>query len=161
MAACEVHTRVRPLASCSRATARTPRPMSCSTAFRLLPKIAAASGTEIRSSEAGRGRSATRWIQSLRVHQPASGRVSEPVRFQPIPEGGTDERFHLQARANDGTPAEPQTFKTAVPNWSPGDMIHLGQRALEINAVRDDDADQPPTLVVEDLSEPATSEQFA
>ena len=62
----------------------------------------------------------------------------------------------------DGTPAEPRTFEAAVPNWSAGDTIHLGrERTLRVVAVRDDDADQPPTLVVEDLSGPATGERVA
>jgi hypothetical protein len=32
--------------------------------------------------------------------------------------------FHLERR--DGTPAEPPTLKTAVPNWAPGHTIPLG-----------------------------------
>jgi hypothetical protein len=49
-----------------------------------------------------------------------------------------------------GAPAEPPTFATAVPNWSLGDVIPLGNRALRVIGKRDDDADQPPVLVVED-----------
>jgi hypothetical protein len=56
----------------------------------------------------------------------------------------------------DGTPANPPTFRTSVLNWRPGDMIPLGARTLRVVAVRDDDADQPPTLVVQDAAaEPA------
>jgi hypothetical protein len=70
--------------------------------------------------------------------------------------------FAFRLEREDGTPAEPRTFEAAVPNWRPGDTIHLGrERTLRVVAVRDDDADQPPTLVVEDLSGPATGHQVA
>ena len=36
-----------------------------------------------------------------------------------------------------------------VPNWRPGDTIPLGGSVLRVVAIRDDDADQPPVLVVE------------
>jgi hypothetical protein len=36
--------------------------------------------------------------------------------------------FRLETR--DGTPAEPPTLTTAVPNWRPGDTIPLGHRTL-------------------------------
>jgi hypothetical protein len=45
--------------------------------------------------------------------------------------------------------ADPPTFSTAVPNWRPGDVIPLASRTLRVVAVRDDDADQAPRLVVE------------
>jgi hypothetical protein len=52
----------------------------------------------------------------------------------------------------DGTPAEPPTFRTSVYVWRPGDVIPLGaERSLRVVHVRDDDADQPPALVVEDV----------
>jgi hypothetical protein len=35
----------------------------------------------------------------------------------------------------------------------PGETIHLGRRTLRVVGVRDDDADQPPVLVVEDVAE--------
>jgi hypothetical protein len=71
-------------------------------------------------------------------------------------------RICVQARTPRRTPAEPKTFKTAVPNWSPGDTIPLGQgKVLRVVAIRDDDADRPPTLVVEDLSDPAARERVA
>ncbi|HEX2461678.1 MAG TPA: hypothetical protein VHJ58_16155 [Vicinamibacterales bacterium] len=41
--------------------------------------------------------------------------------------------------------------------WSPGDTIAIGRRMLRVLGVRDDDADQPPALVVEDLPGSATS----
>ena len=59
---------------------------------------------------------------------------------------------------DDGTPADPPTFRSApgVP-WKAGDTIAIGQRTLRVLGVRDDDADQPPALVVEDLPGSATS----
>jgi hypothetical protein len=58
----------------------------------------------------------------------------------------------------DGSPAEPATFRTMVYVWRPGDTIPLGaERTLRVLGVRDDDADQPPVLVVEDLPGSATS----
>jgi hypothetical protein len=43
-----------------------------------------------------------------------------------------------------------------VLSWRQGDVIPLGSRSLRVLGVRDDDADQPPALVVEDLPETAT-----
>jgi hypothetical protein len=43
-------------------------------------------------------------------------------------------------------PADPSTFGTAVPNWRPGDTIPLGRKTLRVVAIRDDDADQAPTV---------------
>jgi hypothetical protein len=38
-----------------------------------------------------------------------------------------------------------------VPRWRFGDTIHLGPgKVLRVVAIRDNDADQPPRLVVED-----------
>jgi hypothetical protein len=51
-------------------------------------------------------------------------------------------RANLQARP---------TLSAAVPNWSVGDTIHLGGRTLRLVGHRDDDADQPPVLVVEEV----------
>jgi hypothetical protein len=44
-------------------------------------------------------------------------------------------------------------LETVVPNWKAGDTIPLGRRMLRVVGVRDDDADQPPILVVEDMTE--------
>jgi hypothetical protein len=60
--------------------------------------------------------------------------------------------FAFRLEQQDGTPAEPRTFEAAVPNWRPGDTLHLGRdRTLRVVAIRDDDADQAPVLVVEDV----------
>jgi hypothetical protein len=56
--------------------------------------------------------------------------------------------FMFRLEQEDGLPADPPTFKTAVPNWSAGDTIPLGTRMLRVVAIRDDDADQLPALVV-------------
>jgi hypothetical protein len=62
--------------------------------------------------------------------------------------------FLFKLETKDGLPAEPPTLSAAVPNWSPGDVIALGAgRALRVVAVRDEDADQPPVLVVEDAGQ--------
>jgi hypothetical protein len=57
--------------------------------------------------------------------------------------------FLFRLETVDGAPAEPPTFATAVPSWLPGDTIPLGKRTLRVIGKRDDDADQPPVLVVE------------
>jgi hypothetical protein len=60
--------------------------------------------------------------------------------------------FAFRLELEDGTHADPPTFTTAVPNWQPGDTIPLGaDRALRVIAIRDNDADQPPALVIEEL----------
>ena len=61
--------------------------------------------------------------------------------------------FLFRLEAQDGDPAEPPRLEAAVRNWSAGDTIHLGHRMLRVVDVRDDDADQPPVLVVEDVAE--------
>jgi hypothetical protein len=61
--------------------------------------------------------------------------------------------FTFRLERLDGTPADPPTFKTTVLVWQPGDPIHLGRRTLRVARVRDDDADQAPALVVQDVTE--------
>ena len=58
--------------------------------------------------------------------------------------------FLFRLKDSHGPPVEPSTLRTAVPNWRSGDTIPLGRRTLLVVGVRDDDADQPPALVVED-----------
>jgi hypothetical protein len=58
--------------------------------------------------------------------------------------------FVYRLEQEDGTPANPPTFRTSVPAWQPGDTIPLGGRTLRVVAIADDDADQAPVLVVED-----------
>jgi hypothetical protein len=59
--------------------------------------------------------------------------------------------FLFRLETVDGAPAEPPTLSTAVPNWKPGDTIPLGRRTLRVVGKRDEDADQPPVLVVKDV----------
>lgn len=61
--------------------------------------------------------------------------------------------FLFRLETPDGAPAEPATLNSAVPDWGAGHEIYLGHRTLRVLAVRDDDADQPPVLVVEETSE--------
>lgn len=67
--------------------------------------------------------------------------------------------FTYKLEHEDGTPADPPTFRTAAGvTWKAGDTIPLGRRTLRVVAVRDDDADQPPVLVVEQAVEAPTGE---
>ena len=59
--------------------------------------------------------------------------------------------FLFRLETVEGEPAEPPTLSAAVPNWKPGDTIHLGKRALRVVALRDEDSDRPPMLVVEEM----------
>jgi hypothetical protein len=58
--------------------------------------------------------------------------------------------FKLECR--DGTPPTRRHYAPRVPNWRAGDTIALGARSLRVVDVRDDDPDQPPAVVVEDVS---------
>ena len=60
--------------------------------------------------------------------------------------------FLFRLETPEGVPAEPPTLGSTVPNWKPGDTIPLGGRTLRVARIRDDDADQPPVLVVEEAS---------
>jgi hypothetical protein len=65
--------------------------------------------------------------------------------------------FLFRLETADGAPADPPTFATAVPNWSLGDVIPLGHRALRVIGKRDDDADQPRCWSLRTPEEPATT----
>jgi hypothetical protein len=74
---------------------------------------------------------------------------------RPVP-GGEEDRmagFMFRLETSEGVPANPSTLESIVPNWGPGDSIYLGHRELRVVGIRDDDADQPPVLVVEDVAE--------
>jgi hypothetical protein len=58
--------------------------------------------------------------------------------------------FLFRLETVEGEPASPPTLSAAIPNWGVGDTIHLGRRTLRVIGRRDDDADAPPVLVVED-----------
>ena len=59
--------------------------------------------------------------------------------------------FLFKLETTDGVPAEPPTLSSAVPDWRPGHTIPLGGKTLRVVGMRDDDADQPPVLIVEEV----------
>jgi hypothetical protein len=58
--------------------------------------------------------------------------------------------FLFRLETVDGVAADPPTLASAVPDWRVGHSIHLGDRTLLVIGKRDDDADQPPILIVEE-----------
>jgi hypothetical protein len=67
--------------------------------------------------------------------------------------------YHFRLERADGSPADPPTYRSTVLSWRQGDTIPLRpDRTLRVLGVRDDDADQPPALVVEDLPGSAISD---
>jgi len=68
--------------------------------------------------------------------------------------------FTYRLEQRDGSPGDPPTFTSAVPNWGPGDPIHLGGgrtlRVVDVQPGAGEDDD--PVLIVEaDTSEPGGS----
>ena len=59
--------------------------------------------------------------------------------------------FLFRLELADGSPADPSTLSAAVPDWRPAHTIHLGHKTLVVVGKRDDDADSPPVLVVEQV----------
>ena len=57
--------------------------------------------------------------------------------------------FLFRLESADGGAADLSKLTAAVPDWPAGSMIYLGTRTLRVVAIRDDDADQAPVLVVE------------
>jgi hypothetical protein len=58
--------------------------------------------------------------------------------------------FSFRLELADGTPADPPTFRSSAgTSWNVGDVLYLGRKTLRVVEIRDDDADQPPCLVVE------------
>ena len=66
--------------------------------------------------------------------------------------------YHFRLQRSDGSPADPPTYRSTVFTWRQGDTIPLGERSLRVLGVRDDDADQPPVLVVEDMPKRPSSD---
>ena len=60
--------------------------------------------------------------------------------------------FLFRLETVDGVAADPPTLEAAVPNWTAGDAIYFGYKTLRVVGTRDDDADQPPVLIVEEAS---------
>jgi hypothetical protein len=70
--------------------------------------------------------------------------------------------FAYRLELEDGTLADPAYAVHGGTNLAPRrHPIPLGKRILRVIAVRDDDADQAPLLVVKDMSGPGTSEEAA
>jgi hypothetical protein len=65
--------------------------------------------------------------------------------------------FTFNLELADGAAADPPTFTTVATLWRPGDAIPLGGRTLRVVDVRDTRDDGDPVLVVEDVSERASS----
>jgi hypothetical protein len=54
--------------------------------------------------------------------------------------------------------SNPPHYRSSTLNWRQGDKVPLtAERTLRVLGFRDDDADQPPALVVEDLPSSTTS----
>jgi hypothetical protein len=66
--------------------------------------------------------------------------------FGPGPTGRGTEWPSPTGSSTSTAPADPPTFRSAVPNWHAGDVIPLVHRSLRVVEVRDADADQAPTL---------------
>jgi hypothetical protein len=92
--------------------------------------------------------------QDLAEHGNAERRVCSVGRTVPGIEDQVTVTFKLERL--DGMPADPPSFKTTILVWQPGDPIHLGRRTLQVVRVRDDDPDQAPVLVVQDVAERAS-----
>jgi hypothetical protein len=66
--------------------------------------------------------------------------------------------YEFRLERTDGSPFDPPTYRCGTLSWRQGDKIMLTpERSLRVLGVRDDDADQPPALVVEDLPGSGTS----
>lgn len=65
----------------------------------------------------------------------------------------------FEDRLEPRNPADPPTYRSTVLTWRQGDTIPLtAKRTLRVPGVHDDDSDEPPVLVVEDLPGEATSD---
>jgi hypothetical protein len=60
--------------------------------------------------------------------------------------------FLFRLETVDGVAVDPPSFSGARPDWPTGSCIYFGGRTLRVIGRRDDDADQPPILVVEDAN---------
>jgi hypothetical protein len=112
--------------------ARWPSPASCRCLrVAVKPRIASTS------------RRAASFVCSPPLFDPSRQRKGEP--------NGRDPWSTSRGRTG-GTPAEPSSFRSPVPHWTLGETIHFGHRTVRVVGVRDDDADQPPVLVGEDVA---------
>ena len=61
--------------------------------------------------------------------------------------------FLFRLELESGAAADPPTVSAARPDWPVGSLIHSRGRTLRVIGRRDDDADQAPVLIVEDMPE--------
>jgi hypothetical protein len=67
--------------------------------------------------------------------------------------------FTFKLEQADGTPADPPTVRTAVPDMRPGDTIPIRPgRTLRVVATAASAGDEPSVLVVEDMAERASGD---
>jgi hypothetical protein len=91
------------------------------------------------------------WMITMAASTPDG--ISSPPAVRPQQEGSDRMAgFLFRLERADGEAADPPTLRCAVPNWRAGDTIPLGGRTLRVVRVQDEDADQPPVLVVEDVT---------
>jgi len=76
-------------------------------------------------------------------------RLNAPFRPQAVRRIGWQQAFSSGSRRQPASRLKP-TLASAVPNWKAGDLVPLGRRTLRVVGIRDDDADQPPVLIVEE-----------
>ena len=84
--------------------------------------------------------------------QAPGGQTAHALNEPFVPEPGARgrvARFLFRLETVDGAPADPATVSVAVPNWRAGDTLHTRGKTLRVVGKRDDDADQPPVLIVE------------
>jgi hypothetical protein len=61
--------------------------------------------------------------------------------------------FTFRLEQADGTPAEPPTIESTVTNWRAGETIPIGRdRSLRVVGIVVSNEDEPPVLIVEDVS---------
>jgi hypothetical protein len=61
--------------------------------------------------------------------------------------------FLFRLETEDGKPADPPTLHAAVPDRRAGHEIYFGHKTLRVVGRRDDEADLPPVLIVEDVAQ--------
>jgi hypothetical protein len=105
------------------------------------------------SSENGNDQ-APAWRQRSKASLP-QGRRSTAKRYasrrRSVPNRQEEDRmaFTFKLQHEDGTPADPHTLHTAIPNWRPGDTIPLGRdRALRVVEIRPGPDGEPVLVVV-------------
>jgi hypothetical protein len=70
----------------------------------------------------------------------------------PTDGGSQDGRVSVQVGDGGGRTRQPADAGGRNPELGVGDRIYFGARTLQVIGRRDDDADQPPVLVVEDVA---------